>query len=111
MSHHTIILPQKTQLLSRLMRVADSVSIGRELYPLLLAHAGSEQTPESVVELLKRAIEDYAKDRRHRRRTWVKIAITRIPLYLNALIPDQEAAREARTIFLAPKKLALESSY
>lgn len=101
--NETVILPQPQVMLYRLMQVAYTLSLRRHFYPLLLAHAGTVQTAEGVVQILNDAIATYATRKTDQVRLTVQILG-----FVEALVPNRKVAREVIMILMEPKKRAME---
>lgn len=104
MSGKTIVLPEAQMMFLRLLAVADDQQLQRSFYPKLVRYAGTTQTAEDIVRILRTAIEEYAGTRRKVR---VKLTIYFLRL-LEALVVDQQVACEACSIYMKPKQRELE---
>lgn len=98
MTETTVVLPSKEEMLERLLKVSGECHLQNHLYPKLLQEAGQEKLPMGVVMMLELAIHDYTEGMP----PMVNILLNQqMPDFIDALIPDEEAAKEAKDFFAA----------
>ena len=56
-----VVLPNREEMLARLIKVNDEPHLRERFYPLILEHAGETKVAMGVVMLLALAIHDYAE--------------------------------------------------
>ena len=88
-------LPNKDEMLTRLQTIADNSHIQQGLYPLLLTQAGRKKMPIGVVMMLTLAIRDYTQAQKLPP-MMAKLLLEQVPEFIDALIPDQKMAEEAK---------------
>jgi hypothetical protein len=91
-----IVLPQRDEMLKRLLRVSTEKYLQEKLYPLILNYAGSEKLPEGIVMLLMLSIHDYCEGMPPMMST---ILTRKVPAFIDALVDDEDVAREAKDFF------------
>lgn len=93
MGEKVVRLPDSDEMLRRLVAVMDEPHARQKFYPKLLRSAGEELYPEGVVNILMGAIYEYTLGFPP---SFEATVYMRFDEYLGALIPDAEAAQEAR---------------
>ena len=96
MPDKTFTLPSKDKMLQRLLKVDDNNHFRERFYPKLLREAGSEKVAIGVVMLLQLAIYDYTEGMPP---AMGAIMNMRMPDFIDALCPNEEAAKEAKAFF------------
>ena len=91
-----ITLPHRDEMLERLLRVSSQAHLREQLYPLILNYAESKKLPEGVVMMLLLSIHDYCDGMPP---VMSSILVSKVPAYIDALVDDEEAAREAKDFF------------
>ncbi len=92
-----ITLPEREEMLRRLVAANDEPHYQEGLYPLLLKNAGQQRIAGGVVTMFALAIADYTKDMPGTMRSLVFMSV---PDLIDALVDDKEVADEAKA-FLA----------
>ncbi|MBI5470582.1 hypothetical protein HY968_04680 [Candidatus Kaiserbacteria bacterium] len=87
-----VTLPQREEMLARLLKVSDAPRLTRRFYPILLQHAGLEMTPQAVVNYLVLDTEVWAEGVKTGRRE----IHSRANEFIDAMIPDPARAAEAK---------------
>lgn len=91
-----ITLPDRDDMLKRLLKVSDGSLLQERFYPILLEQAGQElAAPQGIVMMLELAIQDYVKGMSP------IIAIQmymQAPDFIDALVSDAEIAKEAKSL-------------
>ena len=88
-----ITLPDRDEMLQRLLKVNDDRHVQERFYPILLESAGQERTARGVVLMLTLAIHDYVEgmpvmsDHMH----------MLVPRFIEALVDDKEVAEQAES--------------
>lgn len=91
-----ITLPDRDDMLKRLLEVSDSSHLQERFYPILLEQAGQELvTPEGIAMMLALAIHDYLNG--------LPLIIAsqmymQVPDFIDALVSDAEIAKEAKSL-------------
>ncbi|MFH1314959.1 MAG: hypothetical protein ABIH67_01020 [Candidatus Uhrbacteria bacterium] len=98
MSRTVITLPDREEMLQRLMQVNDRNHVQQKLYPILLNHAGQEKVAQGIPVMLALAINDYT--------TGMPAVVAGmvwdyVPAWIDALVDDQDVAAEAKAFFEA----------
>jgi hypothetical protein len=89
-------LPNKEEMLARLMKVNSNSHFAEKLYPRLTRSAGREKVPMGVVMMLTLAIHDYMEGLPPMMGALVE---KQVPEFIDALIPDPKAAEEAKKLW------------
>lgn len=96
MPNKTFTLSSKDEMLKRLLKVDNNAHFQQKFYPKLLKEAGSEKVAMGVVMLLQLAIYDYTEGMPA---SMGVIMNMRMPDFIDALCPDEESAKEAKSFF------------
>jgi hypothetical protein len=96
MTETLITLPNREEMLARLVVVDNNPHLQERFYPRLLKEAGQEKVPMGVVMLLTLSIADYTQGMPP---VMENIMNMRIPQFIDALVPDPQASKEAKDFF------------
>ena len=96
MPNKKIILPGKEEMLSRLLTVDSEPHFQERLYPKFLEAAGEQKVAMGVVMLIQLAVYDYLDGMPPIMGVMMDM---KIPSFIDALIPDEEVAAEAKEFF------------
>ncbi len=88
-----ITLPDRDEMLKRLLKVSDDSHMQERFYPILLKKAGQKQVALGVVNMLALAIHDYTEGLPPVMTTMMYM---QVPEFIDALVDDPEAAKEAK---------------
>jgi hypothetical protein len=91
-----VILPNKEDMLKRLIEVDDNGHYQEKFYPLLLQKAGIELYPSGVLLMITLAMYDYCKGLPA---MTANLVMMTTPKFLEALITDEEALKEAVKLY------------
>ena len=91
-----ITLPNREEMLARLLKVNDNSHMQEKFYPILLEDAGQKRVALGVVTMLALAIHDYTKGMPP---IMASTLYMEAPHFIDALVDDPEAAKEAK-VFL-----------
>lgn len=75
----------------------------QKLYPMLLKHAGDRKVSTGVVILIELALHDYCEDMPEMN----SLMQMYVPMFIDAMTPDEEAAKEAKEFLEMAKSGAL----
>lgn len=89
-------LPSEDEMLQCLLEVDDDSHLQERFYPKLLKQAGQQKVAMGVVMLLQIAIHDYTEGMPA---SMGAIMNMRMPDFIDALVPDEEVAKEAKAFF------------
>jgi hypothetical protein len=89
-------LPNKDEMLARLIAVNDNSHLQQKFYPRLLKDAGTVKVPMGVVMMLTLAVHDYTAEMPP---MMAGILSMRLPDFIDALIPVSKAAEEAKKLW------------
>jgi len=95
MSEKVFVLPQREEMLARLIEVDNNSHLQQKFYPRLTNNAGEERVAMGLVLMLQLAIHDYTKGMP----MLAPLLSMRMDKFIDALCPDGEVASEAKTIF------------
>lgn len=98
---NSFFLPQKDEMLQRLLAVDDNNHLQQSFYPMLLKYAGQSKVAAGVVLLLQLAIYDYTKDLPPMMGVLVEMKMND---FIDALIRDEDFAKEAKAFFAESQK-------
>src|SRR3989344_5470785 len=98
MSEKIITLPNREEMLQRLLKVNDDSHAQEKFYPILLAEAGRELVAQGVVMMLALAIHDYTEGLPP---VMVSLMYMHAPRFIDALVDDVETAKEAKDFLQA----------
>jgi len=93
MKNEGIILPDRMEMLQRLMRVDSSVHVLEGFYPELLRFAGQRRTLQDLVNLVFRAIEDFTKNVAL---IFKEYMYKQAPQFIEVLLDDSELIEQAK---------------
>lgn len=93
MSEKVIILPNRDEMLARLLKVNDGSHLQERFYPTLLEQAGQERVAQGVVMMLVFAIHDYVEGLPP---AMAGLMYKQAPDFIDALVNDPEIAKEAK---------------
>ncbi|MDO8407699.1 MAG: hypothetical protein Q7S95_00470 [bacterium] len=96
MANGTFNLPERDDMLAKLVAVNGESHLRQKFYPLLLKHAGEPKVAMGVVMLLQLAIDDYTEGM-----SPVMVASMNMwmPQYIEALCPTETAVQEAKAMW------------
>ena len=92
-SEKVITLPNREEMLARLIKVSDNSHLQDRFYPILLEAAGQERVPQGIVMMLAFAIHDYTEGMLP---MMTNVMYMQAPGFIDALVSDPEAAKEAK---------------
>ena len=92
-SEKVITLPNREEMLARLIKVSDNSHLQERFYPILLKVAGQERVPQGIVKMLALAIHDYTEGMPP---MIANLMYMQAPGFIDALVTDPEAAKEAK---------------
>jgi len=98
-SEVTTVLPDRDEMLSRLLEVSDEKFLQKYFYPELLKIAGNDISPSYLVLRFIIEIHDCTKDIHKNAGTPL---ILLIPVFIDALIDDKCFAEEAKSYLMKP---------
>ena len=90
-----ITLPNREEMLARLVKVSDNLHLQERFYPILLESAGQERVPQGVVMMLALAIHDHTEGMPP---MMANLMYKQAPGFIDALVTDPEAAKEAKSL-------------
>lgn len=96
MSDKIIILPDREEMLRRLVAVNDSSHYQERFYPILLKQAGQERVAEGIVLMLSLAVHEYTAGMHHQ---MANLLFMEVPDFIDALIDDKEAAEKTKVMW------------
>lgn len=88
-----MILPNKEEMLKRLITVDDNSHLQQKFYPLLLRYADSKKVAEGIVQMLNSSIIEYCKDMPD---AVYAVMLLKTDDYIDALCDDREIAEKAK---------------
>jgi hypothetical protein len=94
MNEKTITLPDREDMLKRLLGVCDMSHMEERFYPILLKNAGQERVASGVVMMLALAIHDYTEGMPA---MMSGLIYMEAPNFIDALVDDKEVAEQAKT--------------
>lgn len=94
MSEKTVTLPEKEEMLRRLVEVNDEPHFKERFYPILLKSAGQERVAEGIVMMLSLAIHDYVVGMPP---IMANLMYMQAPRFIDALVSDPEVAEQAKS--------------
>lgn len=98
-----ITLPDAETIMSRLKAVNNDDHCVQKLYPLLAKNASQERVPTGIVMMLQLAIHDYTEGMPP---MMVAVLNMNMNRYIDALVPDQVAAAEAKAHWAKVQEVA-----
>ena len=90
-----ITLPNREEMMERLLKVNDASHLQQKFYPHLLKHAGQERVPHGIVVMLALAINDYTTGMPA---IMVNSMYMQATKFIEALVVDPEIAGKTNTI-------------
>ncbi|MEX2145048.1 MAG: hypothetical protein WD712_01590 [Candidatus Spechtbacterales bacterium] len=94
MSEKVITLPNRDEILARLVKVSDNSHLQERFYPILLKQAGQELVAQGIVMMLVLAIHDYVEGMPP---VMANLMYMEAPGFIDALVSDPETAEEAKS--------------
>jgi len=94
MNEKVITLPNRDEMLERLLKVSNDSHKQQNFYPILLKKAGQELVAQGVVLMLALAIHDYVEGMPP---VMVNLMYMEAPDLIDALVIDAETAEEAKS--------------
>ena len=88
-----IKLPEREEMLKRLISVSDNDRMQERFYPILLKNAGEERVAMGVVMMFVLAIADYTDGMPA---ALSAVLMMYVPSFVDALIDDKEVAQDAK---------------
>jgi len=96
MKEGIIILPNKEEMLNRLIKANDNSHLQERFYPILLKSAGKELVAQDIVMVLTLAIYDYVEGMPT---IMSNLMYMQADQFIDALVDDKKVAREAKDFF------------
>jgi hypothetical protein len=93
MSDKAIVLPDRAEMLRRLVAVRDNSHYQERFYPILLKDAGQRRVAAGVVMMFTLAIHDYTQGMPPMVANLVHMDV---PEFIDALVDDKEVAEAAK---------------
>jgi len=93
MSEKVITLPNRDEMLERLLKVDDNSHTQEGFYPILLKQAGQERVAQGIVMMLALAIHNYVEGMPP---FMANLMYMLAPDFIDALVSDAETAKEAK---------------
>ena len=93
MNEKVITLPNRDEMLERLVKVSDNSHLQERFYPILLKQAGQERVALGIVMMLALATHDYVKGMPA---VMANLMYMQAPGFIDALVSDPETAKEAK---------------
>lgn len=93
MSGKVITLPNREDMLQRLLEVNDDSHAQERFYPILLQSAGQERVAQGIVMMLALAIHDYTEGLPP---MMVNLMYMQAPQFIDVLVDDTEVAEQAK---------------
>lgn len=90
-----VILPQREEMLRRLLTVSDESHFQERFYPLLLKYAGRTLLPHGILMMLALSIDDYCRGMPP---VMISIMYMTAPKIVDALIDNHEVAKEVNNL-------------
>jgi hypothetical protein len=100
MKDEKILLPNRKEMLQRLMNVNSSTHLLEDFYPTILKNAGQEKTVKDLIVIILTAIDIYSENLATIAKDFI---LEQLPRFVEVLIDDKELAQKA--------KLYLQISY
>src|SRR3989344_4313266 len=94
MSEKVITLPNREEILQRLLWVSDDSDMQERFYPILLKSAGQKRVAQGVVMMLALAIYDYVEGMPP---VVANLMYIQAPQFIEALVDDPKVAEQAKT--------------
>ena len=94
MSEKVITLPNREEMLKRLLRVSEDQHLQERFYPILLELAEKQYITEDVVMRLMTTIQNFVKSMPP---IAMRMMYMRAPQFIDALVNDLDAASQAKT--------------
>lgn len=96
MTDELIVLPNREELLERLLAVSDSSHLQQGLFQKLLTEAGTTKSVQGVAIMLSLALLNYIKDLPEQ---VVGIICSDVPNFIDALVTDQTFAQQVKSAY------------
>lgn len=96
MEKKVIQLPNREEMLRRLLKVCDESHFQEKFYPILLERAGQTIVAQGIVIWFTLAIHDYSEGMP---KIISNLVYAFVPRFIETLIDDLEVAEEAKSIF------------
>ena len=97
MIEKVITLPNRDEMLERLLKVSDNSHLQERFYPILLKQAGQERVLQGIVMMLALAIHDYVEGMPP---VMANLMYMQAPDFIDALVSDAETAKESKELSL-----------
>ena len=94
MSEKVITLPNRDEMLKRLLKVSDNSHMQERFYPILLKQAGQERVARGIVMMLALAIHDHVEGMPP---VMANLMYMQAPDFIDALVSDAETAKAAKS--------------
>lgn len=91
----TMTLPDREEMMARLLRVNNDPHLEERLYPILLEHALQEKNGVGVVMMLTLAIADYSQ---HMPPVIHQLVMIQLEDFVRALIDDESILADAKSV-------------
>ena len=91
------MLPPRLEMQKRLIQVLDEPRVEAEYYPLLLNYAGTEKTPQQLVDIFRQALEQFLGTMSPSESRMVRVQLINYikPFLLSVLSDSPEEAQKA----------------
>ena len=96
MKEKVITLPDKDDMLKRLVMVDNDPHLVERFYPILLKNAGQKRVAQGITMMMILAIHDYADGMPP---LTSALMVMYAPKYIDALVDDVDVAQEAKNLF------------
>ena len=96
MSEKVITLPDREEMLKRLLGVSNNSHIRQNFYPILLCEAGKKLVAQGIVAMLVFAIQRYLEGMAP---NIAEQIYKLVPAFIEALVSDPEVAMQAKELF------------
>ena len=90
-----IILPDKEEILRRLLKTDSSPRLREEFYPLLVKHASEEKSAEEIFQIILEAVRDYTENTRSVMQMMMHLMSED---FIDALINNRKVAEQAKLL-------------
>ncbi len=95
MNEKVIVLPDRAEMLARLLGVSDDSHLSERFFPILLRHAGQTRNAHGIVLTLLLAIHDYTEGMPV---VMEAVLMLMLPALIRALVIDTEVADAAQAL-------------
>ena len=96
MSETRVVLPDRAEMIKRLIRVSDDAHLQERFYPILLKSAGRELVPAGIVMMLTLAIHDYTENLPP---VIASLLYMKADDFIDALVDNFEVSQQAKGFF------------